>query len=132
MRFLNFSRELAELVDQKWEMVLNWMFQQLTEKTKKKNTMYFMKLRHACASPPNYKDDDDEKNIEIMVSIQIKMMMHQGEMDYVGNSIYLGNYKDDDDEKKIKVRYWIPSNGIIIRSYKWLIIDCAVDTCARH
>ena len=30
------------------------------------------------------------------------------------------------------VRYWIPSNGIIIRSYKWLIIDCAVDTCARH
>ena len=30
------------------------------------------------------------------------------------------------------VRYWIPSNGIIIRSSKWLIIDCAVDTCTRH
>ena len=30
------------------------------------------------------------------------------------------------------VRYWIPSNGIIIRSSKWLIIDCAVDTCRRH
>ena len=103
MRFLNFSRELAELVDQKWEMVLNWMFQQLTEKTKKKNTMYFTKFRRAYASPLNYKDDDDEKKIEIMVSIQIKMMMHQGEMDYVGTSIYLGNYKDDDDEKKIKI-----------------------------
>ena len=31
------------------------------------------------------------------------MMMDQDEMDYVGNSIYLGNYKDDDDEKKIKI-----------------------------
>ena len=30
------------------------------------------------------------------------MMMDQDEMDYVGNSIYLGNYKDD-DEKKIKI-----------------------------
>ena len=38
-----------------------------------------------------------------MVSIQIKMMMDQDEMDYVWSSIYLGNYKDDGDKKKIKI-----------------------------
>ena len=36
-----------------------------------------------------------------MVSIQIKMMMDQDYMEYVGNSIYLGNDKDD-DEKRIQ------------------------------
>ena len=40
-----------------------------------------------------------------MVSVQIKMMMDQDEMDYVGNSIYLSNYKDNDDEEKIKIKY---------------------------
>ena len=35
-RFLKFSRKLAELVGRKLEMAPNRMFQQLTEKTKKK------------------------------------------------------------------------------------------------
>ena len=52
-RFLKFSRELAELVGLKLEMAPNRMFPQLTDKTKKKHTLYFMKRRHACASPLN-------------------------------------------------------------------------------
>ena len=43
-RFLKFSRKLAELVGRKLEMAPNRMFQQLTDKTKKKkNTVHFMK-----------------------------------------------------------------------------------------
>ena len=41
---LKFSVELEELVGRKWQMAPNRMFQQLTDKTKKKkNTVHFMK-----------------------------------------------------------------------------------------
>ena len=42
---LKFSVDLEELVGRKWQMAPNRMFQQLTEKTKKKkkNAVHFMK-----------------------------------------------------------------------------------------
>ena len=40
-RFLKFSWELAELVGRKLEMAPNRMFQQLTEKTKKKHLVFY-------------------------------------------------------------------------------------------
>ena len=50
---LKFSVELEELVGRKWQMAPNRMFQQLTDKTKKKKkTPYILwSGRRACASP---------------------------------------------------------------------------------
>ena len=41
---LKFSVELEELVGRKWQMAPNRMFQQLTDKTKKKKTRNFQKF----------------------------------------------------------------------------------------
>ena len=51
--FLKFSHKLEELVDGKLEMAPNQMFQQLTDKTKKKTPSILWSGRRACASPLN-------------------------------------------------------------------------------
>ena len=67
---LKFSVELEELVGRKWQMAPNRMFQQLTNKTKKKKHRPFYEAVDAHARRRLITDQLIHSNIHVLVKLQ--------------------------------------------------------------